>query len=235
MFGTFSRGLGGSVQGLQQLAEDSHFCPGPTGRIAGRACESVVWGPRRWSLYIHGRLKVYSRRYGPACRSGSGTERFAKIWDLQIDASKTITWGTSKLAPYSAKVRALKTSAWPKALYAVSTVQLGRRVFQAMRSGAMKGLNARKPGANPLLHLSLVEYSVSDPAFFALQAGFLSRPGQIWLPGLVCCSGSRAATFQDGAGDRASCGGSSCQEPRGWHLLERFPLDSSAGVGGSTW
>ena len=153
------------------------------------------------------------------------TEKFADVWDLQVDVAKTVTWGTSQalrselraaglpvalasrdlggqssstfgrtnsvlkdrirslddiwprlassLAPYSAKVRALKVAAWPKALYAVSTVQLGSQHFQALRSGAMKGLNARKPGANPLLHLSLLEYPASDPAFFALRSSFL--------------------------------------------------------------
>ena len=36
----------------------------------------------------------------------------------------------------------------------------------------MRGLNARKPGANPLLHLGMVEFPVSDPGFFALRSSF---------------------------------------------------------------
>ena len=72
-------------------------------------------------------------------------------------------------SPYRAKINALQTAAWPKALYGCSTAQLGKSHFQRLRTGAMRGLNVRKPGANALVHLSLVKYPVADPAFFALR------------------------------------------------------------------
>ena len=39
-----------------------------------------------------------------------------------------------------------------------------------LRSNALKGLNARKSGANPLVHLSLVEYPLADPGFYPLRS-----------------------------------------------------------------
>ena len=76
------------------------------------------------------------------------------------------------VSPYKHKVQALVTAAWPRALYGAALAPLGRQHFQSMRSGAMRGLNARKPGANPWLHLGLVESPVSDPGFFALRSSF---------------------------------------------------------------
>ena len=66
-------------------------------------------------------------------------------------------------------MRALWSSAWPKALYGASVTSLGRNHIQALGSGALRGLNARRPGANPLLHLSLLEFLLADPGYFALR------------------------------------------------------------------
>ena len=78
----------------------------------------------------------------------------------------------SSPSPYRAKVSALSTAVWPRALYGCSTAQLAKSHFQRLRTGALRGLQAQKPGANPLIHLSLVEYPVADPAFFALRQCF---------------------------------------------------------------
>ena len=76
-------------------------------------------------------------------------------------------------AGYGAKIMALKVAAWPKALYGSSNTQVGRQHFQRLRTGALQGLHCRKPGANPLLHLSMVEFSLADPGFFVLRQSFL--------------------------------------------------------------
>ena len=70
-------------------------------------------------------------------------------------------WGrlSASLSPYARKVSALKTAAWPRALHSISNVELGECHFSALRSGAMRGINAKAPGANP--------------AYFALQESFL--------------------------------------------------------------
>ena len=84
-------------------------------------------------------------------------------------------WGrlSASLSPYARKVSALKTAAWPRALHSISNVELGECHFSALRSGAMRGINAKAPGANPVIHLSLIEHPTADPAYFALQESFL--------------------------------------------------------------
>ncbi|CAE7281391.1 unnamed protein product, partial [Symbiodinium pilosum] len=67
---------------------------------------------------------------------------------------------------------ALGTAAWPAALHGISSSPLGERRFTRMRSDAMKSIGLRAPGANPLVQLSLVGFSINDPGFFALQATF---------------------------------------------------------------
>ena len=74
----------------------------------------------------------------------------------------------SSPAPYSQKVSALAVAAWPKALHAVSLVHVGGHHFDSLRSAAMKGIQASKPGANPRVHLSLLEFPLADPEFYAL-------------------------------------------------------------------
>ena len=78
----------------------------------------------------------------------------------------------SSLAPVAQKIRALSTAAWPAALHAVSVAPVGECHFSSLRSN-MKGLNLKAPGANPLLQLSLMEFPVADPFFFAVRASFL--------------------------------------------------------------
>ena len=76
-------------------------------------------------------------------------------------------------APTSQKVRALSTAAWPSALHAISVTPIGECHISALRSKAMKGINLKAPGANPLLQLSLLEYPVADPFFYMIRSSFL--------------------------------------------------------------
>ena len=75
-------------------------------------------------------------------------------------------------APVSQKVRALSTAAWPAALHAIAVTPIGDCHISGLRAKALKGLNLKAPGANPMLQLSLVEYPVADPFFFSLRASF---------------------------------------------------------------
>ena len=52
--------------------------------------------------------------------------------------------------------------------YGASILSLATKHVQGLRSGAMRGIGAQKPGANPLLHLSCVEHPSADPGFSAL-------------------------------------------------------------------
>ena len=76
-------------------------------------------------------------------------------------------------APYFRKVGALKSAAWPRALHGASNVHLGESKFALLRSGAMRGIGSKMPGANPVVHLGLVEYPTADPAYVALRESFL--------------------------------------------------------------
>ena len=70
-------------------------------------------------------------------------------------------------ASYQAKVRALRTVAWPRGLFGVSSAPVGRSVWLRHRRLATQALSADKAGVNPMLHLGLVE-SFLDPEFLAL-------------------------------------------------------------------
>ncbi|CAE7699159.1 Pol [Symbiodinium sp. CCMP2592] len=80
----------------------------------------------------------------------------------------------ASFAPYCQKVRAVGVAAWPRALHSVALVQLGPRHFDGLRAGAMRGLGAKAPGANPLIHLGWIENPRCDPEFYALLQSFLS-------------------------------------------------------------
>ncbi|CAE7468251.1 Pol [Symbiodinium sp. CCMP2592] len=78
----------------------------------------------------------------------------------------------SSPAPLSQKVRALHVGAWPRALHAVSSTNLGDTLIGHLRSGAMKGLGLEGPGVNPDVALSLVCYPLADPGYFVLESTF---------------------------------------------------------------
>ena len=70
-------------------------------------------------------------------------------------------------ASYHAKVRALRTVAWPRGLFGVSSAPIGRSVWLSCRRAALRALAFNKPGVNPLLLLGVVE-AYADPELVAL-------------------------------------------------------------------
>lgn len=80
-------------------------------------------------------------------------------------------WPKLKLSAcaYHQKVRALTCAAWPKALHGVAATTVSMNAFGTLRSGAMKGLKADKAGANPMVHLGLVEKPCTDPHAWAIM------------------------------------------------------------------
>ena len=71
-------------------------------------------------------------------------------------------------ATYVQKLKVLRTVAWPRAMYSVSTVHIGSAHFIEARAGAMQAIGCTKAGANPQIHLSLTTHPSADPEFFAL-------------------------------------------------------------------
>ena len=72
-------------------------------------------------------------------------------------------------SPYLAKVRALKVAAWPRGLYGCSICQLGNKYVATLRTAALRGLGASKPGANAPIHLALIEQPQADPGFLLFR------------------------------------------------------------------
>ena len=71
-------------------------------------------------------------------------------------------------ATYDQKLKVLRTVAWPRAMYSVSTVHIGNAHFVDARAGAFQAIGGTKAGANPQIHLSLTTHPSADPEFFAL-------------------------------------------------------------------
>jgi len=71
-------------------------------------------------------------------------------------------------APLHQKLRVLRSVAWPRAMYAISTVHIGPAHFVEARAGAFNALGLTKAGANPQIFLSLVSNPMTDPEFYAL-------------------------------------------------------------------
>ena len=101
----------------------------------------------------------YSRR----CTNFTVTQRIQGMADLwpKLAFSR---------APYHQKLSALMTVAWPRGLHGCEAVNLGENWFKGLRTRALEGLGCRKPGANALLHLSLISPTSCDPGFKALEA-----------------------------------------------------------------
>ena len=73
---------------------------------------------------------------------------------------------------YVQKLRALRCSAWPRALHGVAATSLSAAAFASLRSGAMKGLRSDAAGANPMVHLGLLEAVDIDPLGYAILQTF---------------------------------------------------------------
>ncbi|CAL1169264.1 unnamed protein product [Cladocopium goreaui] len=85
---------------------------------------------------------------------------FANLTDLTVDREKTY-------AGYQSKLRALRTVAWPRGLFAVESAPVSDSTWLTIRRQANHALQMDKPGVNPLLMLGLVE-AYADPEFVAL-------------------------------------------------------------------
>ena len=73
---------------------------------------------------------------------------------------------------YPQKVRALKCAAWPRALHGIAANTISCSLFRNLRSGAMRGLKADSAGANPMVHLGLIEHATVDPQCWSILQTF---------------------------------------------------------------
>ena len=70
-------------------------------------------------------------------------------------------------AGFKSKLRALRTVAWPRGLYAIESAPVSSSTWTTQRRQAVQALHFDKAGVNPLLLLGLVEAYV-DPEFVAV-------------------------------------------------------------------
>ena len=92
---------------------------------------------------------------------------------IQRIEAMTYTWKLlrASLCPYRSKLFALKVLAWPRSLYGISTVHLGKAHFEKLRSHALRGLRQARVGSSPVLHLPLAGFT-TDPEGYAIYQTF---------------------------------------------------------------
>ena len=124
-----------------------------------------------WSVSAMGRQHIREHGISPiACGKNLG----AHVQFTRLHTNSTLMarmrdaptlWVKLRVSAcgYLAKVRAIRVAAWPRFLHGVSATTLSLTAFKTLRSGAMKGLRADAAGANPLVHVSLIEKPSTDP------------------------------------------------------------------------
>lgn len=73
------------------------------------------------------------------------------------------TWLRRSPAPVQQKLKVIQTVAWPRCLYGVSTVRVGKDHFAKLRAQAMSSLGWNKKGASSHLQFALVQQCKYDP------------------------------------------------------------------------
>lgn len=91
-------------------------------------------------------------------------------------------------ARYLTQVSALRTVAWPRGLFVVSSVAVGKSVWLTLRRKAVHALSMRKPGVNPTILLGLVEPDADPEALAVLHTHFVTPESLSWsLSGPLMC------------------------------------------------
>ena len=109
-----------------------------------------------------------------SCRDLGGQMQYTRVCNnyvitKRIEAFKP-RWKDLAIspAPYSQKLRALRTVAWTTVLHGIPSAHQGPQHYDGLRTQALRALNEHGAGVSPLVHLSLVELPEYDPEFFAL-------------------------------------------------------------------
>ena len=155
----------------------------------------------------HFQTKGYARdlhvQYNRCATNSTITKKLEKLGAL---------WGrlARSTAPYSQKIKAILSKAWPLSLHAISSAHLGDEHFDKMRTGAIQGIKCQRAGMSPRIHLSLVENPKVDPQMYALMSTVVNFNVTGLLTGTVgkhnwnCCFGPAAASASEQS--RTSCG-----------------------------
>lgn len=133
-----------------------------------------------WSTSGQGRqcLRDQGFRVETSCRLlGAHVQTSKKHTNAtQVDRVNSLhsLWPKLRLsaAAYDLKLRAIRSAAWPKGLHAIAATTVSHQIFKSLRSGAMRGLQADGSGSNSMVHLGLIERSITDPQFWAIMQTF---------------------------------------------------------------
>ena len=114
-----------------------------------------------WSISADGRSSIRSQGFGlvASCRNLGAHVQFTRQHTNKtlMDRISRLTplWPKLRMsaAPYAHKVRALLSAAWPQGLHGIAATTVSHTTYQALRSGAMKGLKMDASGANAQVHL----------------------------------------------------------------------------------
>lgn len=130
-----------------------------------------------WSTGKVGRRHLRNKKMKPQAQArGLGAQmQFTKQHRSKVLLDRvnelTTMWPKLRqsLSPYFLKVRVLSRAAWPKGLHAVGATHLGLSRFGALRSGAMRGIEATGSGCNSWVHLGMIESPEADPQFWSIK------------------------------------------------------------------
>ena len=71
-------------------------------------------------------------------------------------------------SPYDAKLKAIRSAAWPRGLHGCLAASVSASTFAQLRTGAIRALQAEGSGVNPWIHLGMIENAQTDPAFWVI-------------------------------------------------------------------
>ena len=129
-----------------------------------------------WSLCADGRKLLRSQDFSVVlgAKNLGAHVQFARkhsnaaLTDRMMSMNEV--WPRLKLSAssFSSKVHALVTAAWPRAMHAIAATAVSDAAFHKLRTGATKGLDIDKAGANAWIQLGLIEKSHVDPQCWAI-------------------------------------------------------------------
>ena len=118
---------------------------------ASRPCENLCLGYFRTGAGAPSTARAAGQGRGPCA------VYFSQVVRLRGLEQRWIRLRESSVLPCHRR-SGPSVAAWPRALRGVSLVHLGPHHISSLRTGAMRGLNAKKPGASAKIHLSLLEH-----------------------------------------------------------------------------
>ena len=155
-----------TVSGLEQVTRftelmDIQLDPGKT-FVWSNSAEERAW--LRTNSHI---VKPWARDLGGHVQYNKCSTNGVIVQKCASFQSRWRQFARSR-APQRAKVRAIRTVAWPNIFHGIASVHLGLDHFDTQRTMAIRGLCLQHSGTSPKLQLSLIEFPTADPEFYTI-------------------------------------------------------------------